>query len=168
MRGGRGVLRGSLTAVQVNEDRALRYTEKTLIKGISRPWCGFGGLISRVRLNVGLVRDHSVNYWGREKRNIRRQGCCWWNNFPPLFSTMAINRVSVPSPDGQKWREFKWLHVSSVPRDVLWWPAPWLFWDCFISLSFFALPWKLVRCFRNSSTLTAKLYFQFCRFPKGS
>lgn len=119
-------------------------------------------------LNVGLVRDHSVNYWGCEKRNIRRQGCCWWNNFPPLFSTMAINRVSVPSPDGQKWREFKWLHVSSVPRDVLWWPAPWLFWDCFISLSFFALPWKLVRCFRNSSTLTAKLYFQFCRFPKGS
>lgn len=116
----------------------------------------------------GLVCDHSVNYWGCEKRNISRRGCCWWNNFPPLFSTMAINRVSVLSPDGQKWREFKWLHVSSVPRDVLWWPVLWLFWDCFISLSFFALPWKLVRCFRNTSTLTAKLYFQFCLFPKGS
>jgi len=37
MRDGRGVLRSSLTAVQVNEDRALRYIEKTLIKGISRP-----------------------------------------------------------------------------------------------------------------------------------
>lgn len=69
---GRGVLRSSIIPVQVNQDKALRHIEKTLVKGISRVgmWLvstGFQGESAVSREAFGLARGLSVNYWGCEK-----------------------------------------------------------------------------------------------------